>query len=184
MILSSLNRDADALAALDKALALAPDDLPALNGRGIVLLKLDRAEEAVAAFERVLQRDPRFISAGANRGNALAQLGRFDEALAQYDAVLALRAVARRNAFQPRHCAIETRPPARRHRGLRPRAGAAAGLRQGAHQSRHRAAGLQSPSANRSPISVRCWRVDKDNADAHHNEGLALLDARRLSARL
>ena len=153
---SALNRDAEALAALDKALALAPDDLPALNSRGIVLLKLDRAAEAVAAFERVLQRDPRMLApaptAAMRWRNSAASKRRSRNTTPCWR-----WPGARRNAFQSRQGAVESRPPARRDRGLRSRAGAAAGLRQGAHQSRHRAAGLQ-PASGTLPISARCWR--------------------------
>jgi Flp pilus assembly protein TadD len=174
MILAALNRDADALVAFDKALALAPDNVETLNNRGNVLLKLDRRAEALAAFERALQREPRFLGAAANRGNALAQLGRIDEALAQYDAVL---------AAQPSHAETHF------NRGT---ALAKAGRQYDAIAAYDRALALRpnyvKALTNRGTALQACNRhqeslanfgqalaLDKDNADAHHNEGLALL---------
>jgi tetratricopeptide (TPR) repeat protein len=174
MILSSLNRDAEALVAIDKALALAPDDLPALNGRGIVLLKLDRAAEAVSAFERVLQRDPRMLSAAANRGNALAELGRYDEALAQYDAVLML-APSRAETHFNRGTTLAKL--GRQHDAIAAYDRALALRPDYIKALINRAIALQA--CNRHQDSLANLRQvlasDKDNADAHHNEGLALL---------
>src|SRR5687767_2906013 len=67
--LSALNRDEEALASIDKAVALAPASFDALNGRGNVLLKLNRADEALAAFERALAIEPGFLVARVNIGN-------------------------------------------------------------------------------------------------------------------
>src|SRR6266436_1696520 len=78
---AALKRDREALATLDQALALAPDNYEALNNRGNVLLKLNRPAEALAAFERSAALEPRFLGARINRGNTLAQLGRFEEAV-------------------------------------------------------------------------------------------------------
>ena len=111
------------------------------------------------------------------------ELGRFEEALAQYDAVLAVAPSHAETHFNRGNALIEARPPARRDRGLRPRAGAAAGLRQGAHQSRHRAAGLQPPSrvADESRPGAG-GRQGQRRRPPQRRAGAA--HARRLSARL
>src|SRR5262249_61400837 len=54
-----LGRPAAALAGYDRALAIGPADLDALNARGAALLKLKRHADAVACFERMLALDPR-----------------------------------------------------------------------------------------------------------------------------
>ena len=75
-------RDGEALANIDKALALAPDHVDAHNNHGNLLLELKRPAEAMAAFDRVLALAPQHIQARINRGNALAELGRAAEAIA------------------------------------------------------------------------------------------------------
>jgi len=51
-------RDSDALAVLDRAVALNGTFAQAHNNRGIALARLGRAALAIAAFERALQLDP------------------------------------------------------------------------------------------------------------------------------
>src|SRR5262245_64230270 len=51
MTLAALNRDAEALAILEKAIALSPTHVEAINNHGNILLKLDRPADALAAFE-------------------------------------------------------------------------------------------------------------------------------------
>ena len=51
-MLHALKRSDEALASLDKALALAPGHPDALNNRGNVLLELKRPAEALAASTR------------------------------------------------------------------------------------------------------------------------------------
>ncbi len=52
------SRGADAIALLDRALALYPDDDDLRQARGFVLERLDRVPEAVAVFRDVLRRRP------------------------------------------------------------------------------------------------------------------------------
>jgi Tfp pilus assembly protein PilF len=88
MVLNTLKRGPEALAALDKALALAPGHLDALNNRGNVLLDLKRPEDAVKVFDAVLAAAPSHLQARINRGNALTEMGRAEAALVDYDAAL------------------------------------------------------------------------------------------------
>src|SRR5262249_49897991 len=50
--LLQLGRTGDALGAFDRALALRPDHVEALVGRGSALMRLDRQPDALAAFTR------------------------------------------------------------------------------------------------------------------------------------
>ena len=79
-----------ALAALDQALALQPDDEEGLLGRIAACLALDRPEEALAAALRLLELCPDHVDARLQQIEALRRLGRLTEALAGCDGVLAL----------------------------------------------------------------------------------------------
>jgi tetratricopeptide (TPR) repeat protein len=79
-----------ALGSYDKALALNPGFIEALNNRGVVLETMNRLDEALASYDRVLALDPDLIAVIRNRGNVLSALDRTDEALANYDRALAL----------------------------------------------------------------------------------------------
>ncbi len=88
---TQLGRHGEALAGLDRVLALQPDDhLGARYTRGLVLAQLGRPAEAVTSFSDFLRRQPRHPDTLINRGVALSVLGRHAEALADFDAVIAL----------------------------------------------------------------------------------------------
>ena len=89
-VLHALKREGEALAALERALALKPGDVDILRLRGNALLSLNRAEEALESFDAALKVNPRQPEALANRGTALAALGRAEEALRDFDAALTL----------------------------------------------------------------------------------------------
>jgi hypothetical protein len=89
--LNGLKRWAEALAAYDRAAALAPADVAAWNDRGTVLLALDRVAEGLASFETAARLQPGFADAHNNRAVALRLLGRLEEAVAAADHVLAQR---------------------------------------------------------------------------------------------
>ena len=82
---------AEALAELDRALALAPGLVEAWVGRGHALQQCNRLSEAVACFERALSLDPRCGRAHALLGLCLAGLGQIDEAIARFDEALVIR---------------------------------------------------------------------------------------------
>jgi tetratricopeptide (TPR) repeat protein len=172
--LAMLNRDEEALAAIDRALALAPDDFEALNGRGIVLLKLGRTADALAAFERAAALEPRFLGARLNRGTALAQLGRAEEAVAEFDAVLALT---------PGHAeTIYNRGVALGSLGRHAEAIASYDRALAIRPDYLKALvsrGMSGQALNRHEEALadcaRALALDRNNADAHHNEALARL---------
>jgi tetratricopeptide (TPR) repeat protein len=82
---------AQALNQINSALRLNPNNVAALNNRGIALQELKRFEEALETFERAAALQPDYAEALSNRGNVLKALRRFHEALASYDHALALR---------------------------------------------------------------------------------------------
>jgi Tfp pilus assembly protein PilF len=74
----------DALASFDKALAIQPNYLDAINNRGLVLVALGRPEEAVASFDRALAIKPDYVEALNNVGVVLSALKRPERALASF----------------------------------------------------------------------------------------------------
>lgn len=75
-----LDRDAEALVALERWAALAPDDPLAHDTVGVALQKLGRPAAAVAAHFRALERAPADARIMTNIGLALAQAGNHAEA--------------------------------------------------------------------------------------------------------
>jgi tetratricopeptide (TPR) repeat protein len=88
--LHALKRAPEALECLDRARALAPDDVAIVNQRANVLLSLQRPRDALAEFQIVLGRMPRHVEARLNSGLAQAALGLPELALAEFDTALAL----------------------------------------------------------------------------------------------
>jgi tetratricopeptide (TPR) repeat protein len=88
--LIDLDRSEDALANLDKAIALQPDFVEAYLGRGALLLKLERYEEAVAAYDRAIELQPGSARAHLGRAVALRALQQAAPAMASCDRAIAL----------------------------------------------------------------------------------------------
>jgi protein O-GlcNAc transferase len=88
---AQLGRPADALACLDRAIALDPKFIGALIERGNMLLELARPAEALMAFVRVLELDPAETAAFNGAGNALLDDGRAAEAAGFFARALDLR---------------------------------------------------------------------------------------------
>ncbi len=82
---------ARAVEQIGTALQRDPDNIFALNNRGIALKELDRLDEALASYDRAVAMRPDYAEALSNRGNTLQLLRRFDEALASYDRAIAAR---------------------------------------------------------------------------------------------
>ncbi|HLY07623.1 MAG TPA: sulfotransferase [Rhizomicrobium sp.] len=79
-----------ALADLEHATALAPDDVPVLNALGLCRERLGRTREALAAFDKATRLAPGFAPAQMNRGRVLEALGESDAARASYESALKL----------------------------------------------------------------------------------------------
>src|SRR5262249_5917455 len=92
--LMELKRFGDALACFDRALALRPGDVQAMNNRGNALQGLMRYEDALAAYDQALSLKPDYAEALNNRGEALQQLKRHDEALAAFDSATSMQPLA------------------------------------------------------------------------------------------
>lgn len=80
-----------ALASLDRALVVQPDNAEALNNRGNLLQALRRTTDALDSFDRALRIRPNYPEALNNRVTALRQLKRFDEALESAEQSLRVR---------------------------------------------------------------------------------------------
>ena len=91
LICARQGRADDALAALDRALAVQPGNFDLLILRGDTLLALNRPEEALTCFDRVMvfrQQTPQLLN---SRGHALKAMGRDEEALGCFERALALQ---------------------------------------------------------------------------------------------
>jgi predicted O-linked N-acetylglucosamine transferase (SPINDLY family) len=80
-----------AVAAFDRAIAIAPTFVEVHFNRAKLLKDLGRLDEALAGYDRCVAVAPRFLDGLINRGNLLGLLGRHDEALSCYDQCLALQ---------------------------------------------------------------------------------------------
>ncbi|HEY4265278.1 MAG TPA: tetratricopeptide repeat protein [Micropepsaceae bacterium] len=88
--LANEGRHQQALAAFERAIAIAPNFAEALTNRGALLLAAKHHQAALQSFDAALAVNPAMMPAWNNRGNALCELGRYDEAIASYNRVLAL----------------------------------------------------------------------------------------------
>jgi tetratricopeptide (TPR) repeat protein len=90
-VLAAMGRSPEALAHLDRALALDPRMPEALNNRGAVLRSLDRLDEALACFEGALALAPEYGDARYNLAGTLVKRARYVEALPHYERLLEFR---------------------------------------------------------------------------------------------
>jgi tetratricopeptide (TPR) repeat protein len=81
-------RHADALAILERLLALVPDHLEALEGRANVLFELGRAQDAIDQFQVVLPHKRSDANTLSSLAAALIRAGRFEEAVERTDEAL------------------------------------------------------------------------------------------------
>lgn len=84
------NRFEDALAVLQRAIQIAPQDVGARNAAGLVFTRLERYREALAMFDSVVEIMPEFAGAHCARGASLEALGRLKEAEAAHRRALEL----------------------------------------------------------------------------------------------
>jgi len=89
-----LGRYEDAIADLDAALAMKPDDEMAIESRGMADYHLARYSDAVADYDKALALAPSRTFLFYERGISLVRLARYDEALSDLD-----RAIARLPLF-------------------------------------------------------------------------------------
>lgn len=91
VVYAQRGRDAEALAAYARALAIWPENADALNNMGDILRRRGRTAEARAVFERVTELAPDLYVAWANLGAVHNDAGRFAEGLVTAERALALR---------------------------------------------------------------------------------------------
>jgi tetratricopeptide (TPR) repeat protein len=94
------------LSNFDQLLTIQPDDLAALNERGLLLHQQKRFEDALSVYRSALSVKPDVVEILYNCGNALLELGRFEEALASYDKTLAI-SPDYINALNNRGCVLQ-----------------------------------------------------------------------------
>jgi tetratricopeptide (TPR) repeat protein len=85
----ALERHADAVAPLERALALDADHVTARNNLGFALLRLGRHERAASELRRAIALRPDHLEARFNLAEALRQAGDGSGALAEYRRILA-----------------------------------------------------------------------------------------------
>ena len=86
--LVAADRIEEAVTALDRAIALAPENEVAWINKGTALSRLGRMNDALKCYNAALKVNPAYEVAWNNKGNALARLGKPDLALACYERAL------------------------------------------------------------------------------------------------
>lgn len=89
-VLMLLERYDEAIASLDRTLALAPDTAKAHLDRALALHALERNAEALTAIERAIALVPNAAKLHVDRSTVLYHVGRLDEALAAVERAAAL----------------------------------------------------------------------------------------------
>jgi tetratricopeptide (TPR) repeat protein len=88
--LEQAQRLPEALALLERAVRIAPNDIGSRNALGLILLRLERPGEALEEFDALLKLDSALAFAHASRGNALLALGAIAQAEGAFQRALAL----------------------------------------------------------------------------------------------
>jgi tetratricopeptide (TPR) repeat protein len=79
----------EAIKCYDKVLEIDPNDIFALNNKGLALDDLGKHDEAIKCYDKVLEIDPNYAAAvWYNKGLALYHLGNYNEAIKCYDKAL------------------------------------------------------------------------------------------------
>jgi len=89
-ILAQTRREAESVNAIQKAVALSPQDAGTHYNLGITLKKMGSLDEAKASYTQAIALKPDFAKAHHNLGDTLKELGRLDEAKASYTQAIAL----------------------------------------------------------------------------------------------
>jgi tetratricopeptide (TPR) repeat protein len=88
--LQAMQRSAEALEPMQRAVALSPGDAEAQTNLGNTLKALGRLDEAIASYQRAVQIDSAYGLAFYNLASALCDAGRLAEAEASYRRAIAL----------------------------------------------------------------------------------------------
>jgi Flp pilus assembly protein TadD len=90
MLLAGRGQLDEAIAHLQKALVLRPDNAEDHNNLGVFLASKDQTDEAIRQYQEALRLEPDYANAHNNLGIALARKGQTDEAIRQYQEALRL----------------------------------------------------------------------------------------------
>ena len=88
--LNALGRHEEAIECCDKALAIDPRDVVALNNKGNALIDMGRYEEGATCFGEALSLEPKNATVWTGKGRVLGKLNRHDEAIECCDRALAI----------------------------------------------------------------------------------------------
>ena len=91
MVFRQMGWNEDALAPMQKVVALSPNDAVAHNIIGIIFYDLNRLDEAKASYLLALKIKPDFAEAHNNLGNTLKSMGRLSEAEVSYQQALRIK---------------------------------------------------------------------------------------------
>ncbi|NVZ11800.1 tetratricopeptide repeat protein, partial [Allochromatium humboldtianum] len=80
-----------AIAHLEKAISLAPEDVGTYSNLGVALKNLGRRDEAITCYRRALAVKPDYAEAHCNLGNALREAGQLAEAIEHCRQAVGLR---------------------------------------------------------------------------------------------
>jgi tetratricopeptide (TPR) repeat protein len=86
--LLKMNKSEEALAALEEALSIDPDNGDALLKKGTALERLERVDEAILCFDRAIALDPSTTMAYLYKGALYNRMHRYPESLACYEQAL------------------------------------------------------------------------------------------------
>jgi tetratricopeptide (TPR) repeat protein len=89
-LLHSEERPQEAIAIIQRGLAMDPDDGDLYNVLGICFLGLRRYDEAIAAHRRFVELAPKESNSHDSLGMSFQQSGRYESAIAEYDAALSI----------------------------------------------------------------------------------------------
>jgi tetratricopeptide (TPR) repeat protein len=78
-------KTSEAVDYFQRALALRPDFVQALNEMGMLLANQQKPSEAEPYFERALRKDPNYSETYLNLGTVVQTQGKLDQAMARYD---------------------------------------------------------------------------------------------------
>jgi len=112
LALMQAGKTQEALATLNEAVRLAPDDYVALNAMGVILMSLNQLPMALACFDRTLALQPADATAHHNRGLALMSLARYDEAQQSFERTLQLAPGSQPTWMWRGKCYLELQRPA------------------------------------------------------------------------
>ena len=90
----------EAVASLDKALAIHPNNAMTWNVRGLALSKLNRHADALASCDKAIAIDPNLAMAWNSRGIALDKLGRHSESVDSFDKEKSIKSLNSKKGFQ------------------------------------------------------------------------------------